>query len=213
LLDQYVLFNLVSQSYEPYNARNKACKPEIYLTGWYGSSRTHLWAKLLAHHCICSNSIVTHCWTWNYAIFMPFYYAAPIFDLILALIWFMFLNNFMSNLDQNGSNLLPLTHIVLITYFVLLSGENPVGFDRKEYFWTSFKKDRKSNKAQRTDGNKAEHRIVVHHAALLCCSGRGNPRLGTRPCVWPCVGAQPCAFTSPCGFAFFAYLMQFLFSI
>ena len=72
-------------------------------------------------------------------------FIAPIFDLILALIWFIFLDVFMTNLDENGSNLLSLTHIVLITYFVLLSGET-LSFDRKEDFRSSFKKDWKSNK-------------------------------------------------------------------
>ena len=48
---------------------------------------------------------------------------APIFDTILALIWSMFHDLFMSNLDENRSNLLLLSHIMLIksyhTYNVL----------------------------------------------------------------------------------------------
>ena len=45
-------------------------------------------------------------------------FVAHIFDLILALIWSMFLDVFMSNLDEKGSHLHPLSHIVLITYFL-----------------------------------------------------------------------------------------------
>jgi len=39
----------------------------------------------------------------------------PIIVLILALAWFDSLDIFMSNLDENESSLLPLSHIVLIT--------------------------------------------------------------------------------------------------
>ena len=73
-------------------------------------------------------------------------FIAPIFDLILALVWFMFLDVIMTNLDENGSNLLSLTHIVH-SYFILLSGET-LSFDRNEDFRSSFKKDPKNGRKQ-----------------------------------------------------------------
>jgi len=89
----------------------------------------------------------------------------------------------MSNVDENGSNLLPLSHIVLITYFVLLSGEI-FGYDKERQ--TSRAISRKNRGP--TDGPRAKRKKTgsAHDHAqqgMVVLQGPQPRAVGTTTCT------------------------------
>ena len=135
-----------------------------------------------------------------------------LFDHILAHIWSFSLIRFMLNLVELGSYHLPLIHFVPKMRFVLLSGENR-GFDRKKDFRSSFKEDRKSNKAPkkcRKQGEAVHGRAPGQHgraAAVVAMHGRTHGRASDRAWAY----GRPCRppSTRP---IFFRLLICFLFT-
>ena len=117
----------------------------------------------------------------------------------------MFLDVFMSNLDENGSNLLLSCHIALTICSVLLSGET-CRFDRKEDFRSNLKEEQRFDNAPKNRRRQDEGSHAVLQSLGPCTAVHG-----CRPAVHRGTTVHPPACAVSQFFGLFVLISLYIF--
>ena len=152
-------------------------------------------------------------------------FVRPLFHLIFAPIWFLFLVRFMSNLGDLGSNYLPSIHIVRKLHFVFISGEIIVfRWKRGLQKWVQVRIEDQGNDEHQEEQNGGQHprnrQDTGEQLGARAMHPRGHPGLASnvaRPCQVchgaGCSGLRFSAFYTRFSFIFWGPLLDLFESI